>query len=167
MELMKKLFSKGITDVVDSVGNIIDRFTLSKEEKMEFKLEMQNRLMKMENELEETYRTELQTRSDIIKAEMAQGDNYTKRARPSIVYSGLLFVFFVYVLIPVIAYISGTPAENMPQIELPAEFWWAWGTVVGVYGIGRSAEKMGITNKVTNFITGAGANKLPTNNAKG
>ncbi len=56
MELIKKLFSKGITDVVDSVGNVIDRFTLSKEEKMEFKLEMQSRLMKMESELEETYR---------------------------------------------------------------------------------------------------------------
>lgn len=165
MELMKKLFSKGITDVVDSVGNVIDRFTLSKEEKMEFKLEMQNRLMKMENELEETYRTELQTRSDIIKAEMAQGDNYTKRARPSIVYAGLLFVFLVYVLLPIIAYISG--AEKMPTINLPEQFWWSWGTVVGVYGIGRSAEKMGITNKVTNFITGAGANKVPTNNAKG
>src|SRR5210317_1823513 len=116
MELFKKLFSKGITDVVDSVGNVIDRFTLSKEEKMEFKLEMQSRLMKMENELEETYRTELQTRSDIIKSEMAQGDNYTKRARPTIVYAGLLFIFFVYVLIPVIAYIGGTPQTEMPQI---------------------------------------------------
>ncbi len=164
MELIKKLFSKGITDVVDSVGNVIDRFTLSKEEKMEFKLEMQSRLMKMESELEETYRTELQSRSDIIKAEMAQGDNYTKRARPTIVYGGLLFIFIVHVLMPVIAFIAGS---EMPEINLPGEFWWAWGTVVSVYGMGRSAEKMGITNKVTNFITGTGANKAPTNTAKG
>lgn len=164
MELIKKLFSKGITDVVDSVGNVIDKFTLSKEEKMEFKLEMQSRLMKMESELEQTYRTELESRSDIIKAEMAQGDNYTKRARPTIVYAGLLFVFLVYVLLPIIAYIAN---KEMPTISLPEQFWWAWGTVVGVYGIGRSTEKMGITNKVTNFITGSGANNVSKNNAKG
>jgi len=167
MELLKKLFSKGITDVVDSVSDVIDRFTLSKEEKQEFKLEMQSRMMQLESELEETYRKELDARQEIIKAELSQGDNYTKRARPTIVYSGLAFIFLVYVIVPVIAYISG--ANQMPDIKLPAEFWWAWGTVVGVYGVGRSAEKMGITNKLTNYMTGSGANKVPTtiNKAEG
>lgn len=167
MDLINKIFGKGITEVVDSVGNIVDRFTLSKEEKQEFKLEMQSRLMKMESELEETYRTELESRSDIIKAEMAQGDKYTKRARPTIVYGGMVFIFFVYVLIPLIAYIGGTPPAEMPQIELPGEFWWAWGTVVGVYGIGRSAEKMGVTNQITQFMTGSGANVDNKKKAKG
>ncbi|WP_167611669.1 holin family protein [Maribellus sediminis] len=167
MELFKKLFSKGITDVVDSVSNVIDRFTLSKEEKQEFKLEMQSRMMQLESELEETYRKELDARQEIIKAELTQGDNYTKRARPTIVYAGMLFIFLVYVIVPVIAYISG--ADKMPDIQLPNEFWWAWGTVVGVYGVGRSAEKMGITNKLTNYMTGSGANKVPTtiNKAEG
>jgi len=161
MELFKKLFGKGITDVVTSVGDVVDRFTLSKEEKQEFKLEIQSRMMKLEGELEETYRKELDARQEIIKAELAQGDSYTKRARPTIVYSGLAFIFLVYVIVPVIAYISG--ANEMPDIKFPAEFWWAWGTVVGVYGVGRSAEKMGITNKLTNFMTGSGATKIPTN----
>jgi len=160
MELLKKLFSKGIGDVVNSVGDVIDRFTLSKEEKQEFKMEMQSQLMKLEGELEETYRKELDARQEIIKAEMAQGDKYTKRARPTIIYSGILFIFLVYVIVPVIAYISG--AAEMPDIKLPSEFWWAWGTVVSVYGAGRTAEKMGVTNKLTNFITGSGANSVPT-----
>ncbi|WP_340113173.1 holin family protein [Maribellus mangrovi] len=164
MDLFKKLFSKGITDVVDSVGNVIDRFTLSKEEKQEFKLEMQSRMMKLEGELEETYRKELDARQEIIKAELAQGDKYTKRARPTIVYSGLAFIFLVYVIVPVIAYISG--ANEMPDIQLPNEFWWAWGTVVGVYGVGRSAEKMGITNKLTNYMTGSGATNVTTKTNK-
>ncbi|MFV0591193.1 MAG: 3TM-type holin [Draconibacterium sp.] len=158
MELFKKLFGQGITEVVSSVGDVVDRFTLTKEEKQEFKLEMQSSLMKLEGELEETYRKELDARQEIIKAEMAQGDLYTKRARPTIVYAGMLFIFFVYVLVPVIAYIGG--ANEMPKIELPSEFWWAWGTVVGVYGVGRTAEKMGVTNKLTNFITGSGANNI-------
>ncbi|MCE4565252.1 hypothetical protein INQ51_13125 [Maribellus sp. CM-23] len=170
MELFKKLFGKGITEVVSTVGDVVDRFTLTKEEKQEFKLEMQSSLMKLEGELEETYRKELDARQEIIKAEMAQGDLYTKRARPTIVYAGMLFIFFIYVLVPVIAYIGG--AKEMPAIELPAEFWWAWGTVVGVYGVGRTAEKMGVTNKLTNFITGSGASnvtgKVTTNvNAEG
>jgi hypothetical protein len=160
MELLKKLFSKGISDVVNSVGDIVDRFTLTKEEKQNFKMEMQSQLMKLEGELEETYRKELDARQEIIKAEMAQGDKYTKRARPTIIYSGILFIFLVYVIVPVIAYISG--ATQMPDIKLPAEFWWAWGTVVSVYGAGRTAEKIGVTNKLTNFITGSGANNVST-----
>lgn len=166
MDFFKKIFGKGITDVVTSVGDVVDRFTLTKEEKQNFKMEMQSQLMKLEGELEETYRKELDARQEIIKAEMAQGDLYTKRARPTIVYAGILFIFCVYVLVPIVAYIAG--AKQMPTIDLPSEFWWAWGTVVGVYGVGRTAEKMGVTNKLTNFITGSGANKVPQKiNAEG
>jgi hypothetical protein len=157
MSIFSKLFSGGISDVVDSVSGVIDKFTLSKEEKEEIKLEMQSKLMQVEKEMEETYRTELETRSDIIKSELAQGDAYTKRARPTIIYAGLLFIFIVHVLVPVIAYIAGTNPSNMPDINLPNEFWWAWGTVVGVYGAGRSAEKLGVVNKFTQAATGSGA----------
>lgn len=160
MSFFSKLFSGGITEVVDSVSGVVDKFTLSKEEKLQFKSEMQSRLMQIESELEKTYRTEIESRADIIKAEMSQGDKYTKRARPTIIYTGLGFVFIIYVLLPFIAYISGTPQAEMPNIDLPAEFWWAWGTVVSVYGVGRSAEKIGITNKITELATGSGANKV-------
>ena len=159
MSILSKIFSGSLTGVIDSVGGIIDKFSLSKEEKQEFKLEMQSRLMQMEKELEETYRAELESRADIIKSEMAQGDKFTKRARPAIIYSGLIFIFIVHVLVPVIAYIGGAPADNLPEIQLPEEFWWAWATVVGIYGAGRSAEKMGAPNRVTQFITGSGANQ--------
>lgn len=160
MSFFSKLFSGGISEVVNSVGGVIDKFTLSKEEKLQFKSEMQSRLMQIESELEETYRTEIEARADIIKAEMSQGDKYTKRARPTIIYTGLGFIFIIYVLLPFIAYLSGTPEAEMPNIQLPNEFWWAWGTVVSVYGAGRSAEKMGITNKITELATGSGASKV-------
>lgn len=157
MSFFSKLFSGGVSDVVESVGNVLDKFTLSKQEKEDIKLEMHSRLMQVERDLEETYRKELETRADIVKTELAQGDKFTKRARPTIIYTGLLFVFIVHLLVPVIAYISGTPEANMPDINLPEEFWWAWGTVVGIYGAGRSAEKYGIANKITNIATGSGA----------
>ena len=160
MSFLSKIFSGGVSDVIDSVGGVLDKFTLSKEEKEDIKMEMQSRLIQVENELEQTYRKELDSRADIIKSEMAQGDSFTKRARPTIIYAGLIFIFIVHVLVPVIAYISGTPNEKLPVIELPAEFWWAWATVVGVYGAGRSAEKLGVTNKITNLATGSGAFKV-------
>ncbi|WP_462319072.1 holin family protein [Marinilabilia sp.] len=163
MSILSKIFSGSLSGVIDSVSGVIDKFSLSKEEKQEFKLEMQSRLMQMEKELEETYRTELESRADIIKSEMAQGDKFTKRARPTIIYGGLLFIFIVHVLVPVIAYIAGVPANDLPEIDLPDEFWWAWGTVVSVYGVGRSAEKMGIANRATQLMTGSNINKANKN----
>jgi hypothetical protein len=160
MSILSNIFSGSLTGIIDSVGGIIDRFTLSKEEKREFKLEMHSQLMQMEKELEESYRTQIESRADIIKSEMAQGDRFTKRARPAIIYGGLIFIFIVYVLVPVIAYLSGASSDDMPQIKLPDEFWWAWGTVVSVYGAGRSVEKMGVTNRATQLITGSGTNKI-------
>lgn len=160
MPFLSKILGGGVSELVDSVSNVVDKFTLSKEEKQTFKLEMQSRLMQMEQNLEDSYRAEIEARSEIIKAEMAQGDKFTKRARPTIIYVGLAFIFFVHVLLPTVAYVSG--AESMPDFSLPAEFWWAWGTVVSVYGAGRSAEKLGIVNTVTNLATGSGAIKNKT-----
>ncbi|NBC83075.1 MAG: hypothetical protein GVY19_06800 [Bacteroidetes bacterium] len=160
MSIFSKLFSGGISDVIDSVSGVVDKFTLSKEEKQEFKSEMQSRLMHIESELEKTYQKEIDARADIIKSEMAQGDKYTKRARPSIIYTGLAFIFIVHVIVPVVALINGNPIAEGNEITLPQEFWWAWGTVVSVYGAGRSAEKMGITNKITQLATGSGAHKV-------
>jgi hypothetical protein len=159
MSTLSNIFSGSLTGIINSVSGIIDRFTLSKEEKQEFKLEMQSRLMQKEKELEETYRTELESRADIIKSEMAQGDRFTKRARPTIIYGGLIFIFIVYVLVPVIAYMAGASPDDMPGITLPDEFWWAWGTVVSVYGAGRSVEKIGVVNRATQLMTGSGINK--------
>ena len=167
MSFFSKLLSGGISDIVESVGSVVDNFTLSKEEKQEFKLEMQSKFMQVEMELEESYRIELESRKDIIQAEMSQGDKFTKRARPSIVYGGLLFIFIIHVVVPVIAYISGADSNNMPNIQLPEQFWWAWGTVVSVYGVGRSAEKLGVTNKLTNIATGSGSSKLNNKETKG
>lgn len=88
---------------------------------------------------------------NIIVAEMQQGDRFTKRARPMVVYSGLFFIFLVHVAFPIAAFFSGEP---MPDVSLPHEFWWAWTGVVAVWMTGRSIEKYGLENKATKLITG-------------
>ena len=88
---------------------------------------------------------------NIIVAEMQQGDRFTKRARPMVVYSGLFFIFLVHVAFPLFAFYHG---GEVPEISLPHEFWWAWTGVVAVWMTGRSMEKYGLENKATKLITG-------------
>jgi hypothetical protein len=110
-------------------------------------------------------------KSRIIVAELSQGDNYTKRARPTVVYGGLLMIAINYVLFPFLArlaaasYLFSGAAGQVPQslinllspLDLPGEFWAAWGGVVGTWVLGRSLEKRGATGnlgKIAGLITG-------------
>jgi len=104
---------------------------------------------------------------DIIVAELQQGDKFTKRARPTIVYAGLGAIAFNHVLLPflnrVAEWIAIAKSETgalpdgfsaMAPVELPVEFWVAWAGVVGVYSLGRSAEKRGARSQLVGWITG-------------
>lgn len=70
-------------------------------------------------------------------------ENYTKRARPTVVYAGLVFIGLIHVLLPAVAWTlaSAGCAVQPFNLTLPSEFWWAWSGVCGVYAIGRSWEK--------------------------
>ncbi len=166
MNFLTKLLGGSASNIIDSLSNTVDKFTLSKQEKQEFKLELQQKLLEADRLAAQNYQKELETRADIIKAEMAQGDLYTKRARPTIVYVGLLFIFIVHVLVPSISYFCSASFNPDKTVQLPEAFWWAWSSVVGIYGVGRTAEKYGAVNKLTQLMTGSGANKITTSTNK-
>lgn len=151
MSIWAKLFSGGVSSLVDSLGSAIDDNTTSKEEVLEAKAKMREILNARESEADKNFRAELEARQEVIKAEMAQGDGYTKRARPSLVYVGLIFIGLVHVVMPMFAFFA---QREMPELTLPPEFWWAWGSVVSVWSVGRSTEKNGARNKLTKAITG-------------
>ena len=86
---------------------------------------------------------EIMSKEKILVAELAQGDSYTKRARPTLVYSGLVAML-----------VEGI--EAIP-FTAPEQFWPIWGGVCGVWIIGRSAEKIkgnGKKGKVLSAIMG-------------
>lgn len=112
------------------------------------KLQAEMELTKMLEARETTIITATQ---NIITSEMNQGDNYTKRARPTLVYAGLLFIFLVHVVFPMVAWWKSTV---LPALSLPEEFWWAWSGVVGIWSLGRSFERTGKQGKVIDAITG-------------
>ena len=153
-----RITSSAFGGLLDSIGNIFDRFTLDKEEKAQLKLEMEKLLQAAESELEQTMRTELQTKERIMVAELTQGDNYTKRARPTVVYGGLFMIFYNYSLVPLFAWILRNFSDGyltaLPQLPLPSEFWYAWGGIVATWSVGRTMERRGSANNLVGIVTG-------------
>lgn len=141
----------GIGSVAECAKSIIDRIwppSLSPAERAKAELELQSMLQARENAV-------TAAQKEVIVAEMQQADNYTKRARPTIVYAGLAFIFLVHVFIPVIAFLKNTPVASFPTLTLPSEFWWTWGGVCGVWILGRSMEKNKAGGTLVSMITGS------------
>lgn len=144
--------------LINSVGQIIDNLHTSDEEKTDAKIRLVAGFTEFAKQADVAYQKELEVRRDVIVAELNQTDNYTKRARPTMLYAGMLFVGLNYVVAPLFgrmvavirAFWELSPAQalalsNMsePLANLPSEFWAAWGGVAGVYVLARSGEKTG------------------------
>ena len=137
----------GLGTIADLAKGIIDKFLpdkMSDAEKAQAQIQLQEMLQKRETSI-------VEAQSKIIISEMQQADNYTKRARPTLVYSGLVFIFMVHVAFPILAYLI---KDSLPALSLPEAFWWAWSGVCGVWVLGRSAEKRGATGKLVGMLTG-------------
>ncbi len=151
MSIISKILGGGIKEVLGGVDKLIGRFKASPEEKQAFKLELEKLLQQKDAEIEETIRAELGAKERVLVAELQQGDSYTKRARPTVVYAGLVFIFFNYVVVPTVQSFTGALIK---PFDLPTEFWAAWGGIVATWSIGRSAEKRGAKSKTVSLITG-------------
>lgn len=134
MSILGKIGSVLTGGVASKIGTLLDELHVSGEEKQAFILKHEELLQARASEVEQTIRQELEVSARIIEAEMASGDNYTKRARPTIVYVGLALAVAKAVL-------SGWGIE----ITIPIDFWYVWGSVCAVWSVGRSAEKRGST----------------------
>ena len=152
------LVGGAIKSIIEPATNLVDNLHTSQEEKDAAKAELQkiaNAAMAVNLKHAETIAN---AQRDIVVAELKQDDNYTKRARPSLVYGGLVAMFLNHVVLPWIAYFRGL---DLPTIDLPTEFWIAWGGVTGAWAVGRSVEKRARIKgeeigKATQFLTGAG-----------
>ncbi len=151
MNWLTNLLTGNISSIINEVGCIVDQFHLSTEEKEKLKLESQSLLMTYKTIMEKVLTDELNARERVLVAELKQEDKYTKRARPTVVYAGLILIGINYCLVPIISKIIG--ADIIP-IELPSEFWLGWSGIVTSWSIGRTFEKRGSSNKFSKFITG-------------
>ena len=152
MSFISNILSSSLGKTIESIGNTVKKFVTTDSDRMAMQLELERLLQKRDSEVEQTIRAELQAKERILVAELQQGDSYTKRARPTVVYFGLFMIFVNYCLMPIVQYWKDVPVT---AFNLPTEFWLAWGGIVGTWSIGRTAEKRGTRNKVTSFITGS------------
>lgn len=148
------MFAGGVEGILGGVKGIISEFHLAPEKEAEINVKLQALIQQRLADLESTARTELQAKERVLTAELQQGDNYTKRARPTVVYLGLLFIMWNYCVVPL---------WHQTALPLPTEFWVAWGGIVGTWAIGRSAEKIkvgGTVGKIGRAITGGSSTLL-------
>lgn len=128
MALLKKLFSSGAKDVIDSVGNAIDKLHTSAEEKELVKNEIKKTILsyeeKMQNEVSKRWESDM--RSDNL---------LSKIVRPI----SLLFLLFVLTIFTLV---------DFSHIDLDIKDSWIdlWQllaiTAFGAYFGGRSYEKI-------------------------
>jgi hypothetical protein len=122
---------------------------------------MQTKIQQM---VEEHENKVVGAKAQVMVAEMNQDDKYTKRGRPTILYGGLPIIFLNHVLFPAAAWlieVFAAKAAALPNLQLPDQFWWAWGGVCSIYVLDRSAEKMGGTpGGVVGTLFGAVTGKM-------
>uniref|UniRef100_A0A6M3IIH3 Putative holin n=1 Tax=viral metagenome TaxID=1070528 RepID=A0A6M3IIH3_9ZZZZ len=142
----------GLGGVADFAKSVVDRIwppAADPKDKLAAQVAMEQLLESRESQL-------LDTQKSIIVAELQQGDKYTKRARPSIIYMGLGSFALVSVIVPVCSWVltlCGLP-NTLPDIKFPEAFWAAWGATASVWSLGRTAERWKIGGKLLNIING-------------
>lgn len=133
-----------IASLAETIVNKVFPPSADPNEKLQAQTEIQRMIESREN-------TIINAQRSIIVSEMQQADNFTKRARPTVVYAGLAFIFFNHVFLPCYAFFKSTP---VPEVSLPSEFWWAWTGAVGIWMVGRTMEKRGAASDIIKKITG-------------
>lgn len=150
MDFLSNIFGSG---TIKAVTDVIDDFVTSDEEKIKAKTALEKVLQREKSEIETTIRTELKSKSDFMIAEVRQGDKFTKRARPSVIYTALFVMLFNYCLMPFLAFVT---KEVWSSIILPSEFWDTVTVVISVYSVSRSFDKIGVNpvQKIKSKILG-------------
>lgn len=136
---LDKILAAGVTEGINAIGNVMEKHTGKKERD----IAIGKLLVEQANAQIDLIKEELGVRERIMVAELTQDDKFTKRARPSIIYVGLLAMM-----------VDGIDAI---AFTMPEMFWDGWMIAVGIYAIGRSAEKFGAggkLGKLASAITG-------------
>ena len=151
----KDLIGGGAKEVIDAVGNFAEKHTGKKELASELEGFVQQQFLK----LADLAAAEISARERIISAEMNQDDKLTKRMRPYLVGSGIFMALLEGGFRLTLLLTHTIPFEKVAEIPLviPGEYWAGWTLAVGVWGGGRSLEKLGANGgigKVTRWVTG-------------
>jgi len=128
-----------ISDAVSPLANMVDKLSTSDDERLQARNKLEAIKNKLAVDMQSFQEREIEAKAKVMIAELNQDDNYTKRARPTVLYAGIIIMLINNVVLPWISYFKGL---QIPAINLPSEFWLAWGGIASVYSFGRSKEKL-------------------------
>ena len=128
MNIIKNLFSSGATELVKSVGGVIDNLHTSKEEKLEAEKQIKDMIMGYEAEMQKQV-------TDRWKVDMQSDSWLSKNIRPLVlIFLVVATVLMIFIDAGVIAFEVKDTWVDLLQLVLI--------TVIGAYFGGRSLEKV-------------------------
>ena len=128
MSVLTKIFSAGASELVKSVGGVLDNLTTSKEEKLAAELKIKELIASYEVQMEK----EISSRWD---ADMKSDSWLAKNVRPlTLIFLVISTVLLIFIDAGVINFVVEAKWTDLLQIVLI--------TVIGAYFGGRSLEKV-------------------------
>ena len=127
MNILGKIFSAGASDLVGSIGGVVDNLTTSKEEKLEAERKIKELVSNYEVEMEKTI-------TDRWKSDMASDSWMSKNVRPLVlIFLVVSTVLMIFIDAGVLSFNVEAKWTDLLQLVLI--------TVIGAYFGGRSIEK--------------------------
>ena len=127
MSILTKIFSAGASDLVSSIGGVVDNLTTSKEEKLEAERKIKELVSNYEVEMEKTI-------TDRWKSDMASDSWMSKNVRPLVlIFLVVSTVLMIFIDAGVLSFNVEAKWTDLLQLVLI--------TVIGAYFGGRSLEK--------------------------
>jgi hypothetical protein len=127
MSILTKIFSSGASDLIGSIGGVVDNLTTSKEEKLEAERKIKELISNYEVEMEKTI-------TDRWKSDMASDSWMSKNVRPLVlIFLVVSTVLMIFIDAGVLSFNVEAKWTDLLQLVLI--------TVIGAYFGGRSLEK--------------------------
>jgi len=127
MSILTKIFSSGASDLIGSIGGVVDNLTTSKEEKLEAERKIKELVSNYEVEMEKTI-------TDRWKSDMASDSWMSKNVRPLVlIFLVVSTVLMIFIDAGVLSFNVEAKWTDLLQLVLI--------TVIGAYFGGRSIEK--------------------------
>mgnify|MGYP003638850926 CR=1 FL=1 len=127
MSILTKIFSSGASDLVGSIGEVVDDLTTTKEEKLEAERKIKELVANYEVEIEKTI-------TDRWKSDMASDSWMSKNVRPMVlIFLVVSTVLMIFIDAGVVSFNVEAKWTDLLQLVLI--------TVIGAYFGGRSLEK--------------------------
>jgi len=128
MSILTKIFSSGASDLIGSIGGVVDNLTTSKEEKLEAERKIKELVSNYEVEMEKTI-------TDRWKSDMASDSWMSKNVRPLVlIFLVVSTVLMMFIDAGVLSFNVEAKWTDLLQLVLI--------TVIGAYFGGRSLEKV-------------------------